>query len=161
MSSYVNFYLRMNETFIPITDYSRNSTIYQFVAHGAPYGKIKPVTLDMIEDYISNAVDRINEIEESINKEKSTISIIMDAKGNSLEEKVDYLEEINNLIEDYEHEKEYVRKAICFFGVLEDMIENRRFCSERFEDFKNDFNHYIYVGEESDGSIESIEEGYE
>lgn len=158
MSSYVNFYLRMNETFIPISDYSRNSTIYKFVASGVPYGKIKPVTLDMVENYVANAVDRINEIEESLAKERSTISIIMDAKGNSLEEKVDYLEEINNLIEDYEDEKESVRKAICFFGVLEDMIENRKYCSEQFKDFKNDFNHYIYVGEESEGNLESIEE---
>ena len=161
MSSYVQFYLRMNETFILITDYSRNSTVYKFVAPDAPYGKIKPVTLDMIENYVSNAVDRIAEIEEYIAKERSRISFIMDAKGNSLEEKLDYLEGINNLIKDDENEKECVRKAICFFGVLEDMIDNHKYCSEQFKDFKNDFNHYIYIGEESEGNLESIEEGYE
>ena len=158
MSSYINFYLRMNETFIPLTDYSRNTTVYRFVASGVPYGKIKPVTLDMIDNYISNAVDRIAEIEESIAKEKSRISFIMDAKGNSLEEKLDYLDGINNLIEDDEDEKECVRKAIRFFGILRDMIGNREYCSEQFKDFKNDFNHYIYVGEESEGNLESIEE---
>lgn len=151
----------MNETFIPITDYSRNTTVYKFIEPGVPYGKIKPVTLDMIKSYISNAVDKIAEIEEDIAKERSTISIIMDAKGNSLEEKVDYLGIINNLIKDDEDEKEDIRKAICFFGVLEDMIGNREYYSEQFKDFKNDFNHYIYVGEESEGSLESIEEGFE
>ena len=159
MSSYVNFYLRINDNFAPIGDFSRNSKVYEtyYGCGFSSYERILPLHeehLRILKDYVIRKIKTEKETKERYEKR---ISLIMNAENTPLNEKleeIDYIEEaigeISQDIEEYEYARNY-------FDFLEDMIVNYHFSDKSFE---NDYFHYIYAGIEANGDLESVGEGY-
>ena len=154
MSSYVNFYIRINENFVPIGSYCRSSSLYRAINKMLPYEKITALTSEKIGKVIEVIKEEIEDIKKIIEKNKQVHNEIIAMTGNSVEEKLASIysieaenEEIEGELEDFEHSKHILQ-------VYLDMIDEIHYSEEYVMD--NDYNHYIYAGVEACGSMENI-----
>ena len=161
MSAYMNFFLRGEDRFYPIGTYSRNSAIYEIFEEYTmvPWEKIMPVT----KNVLANLQHNINEnIEGFQNRIKTTQEKIEHIKtmNNSVEEKMECLNEEINWITDIEERIEELEKVKSFMNVLDDILQEAK-DSHYYEDKSRwlDENMYVYVGIEiGNPTVESIVE---
>ena len=139
MSAYIQFFVRNENAFMPISIYSRSNTIYQYFDKYTPWEKIKPITRpllkkirdDVNEDILSyqKRYDRAKEMKEYV----ATMNNSMDEKM----EQIENIEEVLNVCLKGIEKAEYVKNYLNF---LDDIIEAVEY--EEHIDHKN----YLYVG---------------
>lgn len=123
MSSYINFYLRVEDKYCPLWDYSRNSSEYYFFKNSVPYGEIKPITLESLKGIREDIDFAIKNVEEHIADNYVKIDVIK-TFNNSVEDKI---EQINSYLEFIEEEKETLKDytdCINFVYRLIDMLSS-------------------------------------
>lgn len=150
MSSYVNFYLRVNDSFAPIGSYSRSSEMYQMMQTRCPYEKIAALTSSDLLDVIHEFENKINRMKEVRKADEKRCEMIMQA-NNSLDEKLQAIEDIESNftdMDDYIEENQFAADTLRVFCHMIDEF--------RYTDFSNDFNHCIYAGIEAAGDLESV-----
>ena len=76
MSMYVDFFIKRDNKFIRIADYSRNSQIYEITSHYLPYEKVRALTIHDLEKFSSIARENIEECKKRIGKINIRISNI-------------------------------------------------------------------------------------
>lgn len=153
MSQYVNFYIRVNNSFIPIADYSRNNYIYRVFEY-LPYEKIKALTYDdfiIRKDKIKGDREYAEKMIAEVNAKKEFIA----KTDASLEEKLQQYNFATECIAEYQDDIESCNFALDFIYFLEEMIDAIRY-NEDGLNMDNDYNHYLYAGIEAIGSIENI-----
>lgn len=96
MSTYIYFYARRGDTFIPLTEGSRNSKLFEITSHRALFnGKIVPYTVKNRNLDISALKEEIVRIKVAINEnEKLSDKIIL--MNNKIDEKVAMIDDIEN-----------------------------------------------------------------
>ena len=154
MSSYVNFYLRVNDSFAPIGSYSRSNEMYQVVSRGVPYEKIVALKSRDITNFIKQLENSVEDVKKYYEKSKSRIPLIMNAENTSLDEKLATVAEIE---QGFDAADEYISEitfAADTLRVFLNMIDDFKYSNS---DFKNDADHYIYAGIEACGRLEDIE----
>lgn len=151
MSSYVNFYLRINDLFVPIGSYSRSSEMYQIMDHYCPYGKIKPLTKDSLYKIINDLEDRKQKIKDFRIANEKRCDMIMQA-NNTIEEKMEAISSIMSGFNDMDTDIEELSFSADTLRVFSNMIEEFSYNNK----FSNDCNHYLYAGIEADGTLENI-----
>ena len=87
MSAYIQFFVRNENAFMPISIYSRNNALYQYFDEYTPWEKIKPVTrplLNKIRDdvnedilYYQKRYDRAKEMKEYVEVGNPTVDDIV------------------------------------------------------------------------------------
>lgn len=121
MSSYVNFFVKIGEDFVPLFSYSRSTVIYSFFESYAPYEKVTRYTEETaarIEKELSAYEKRTNDAIEDLKESISTVCTI-DA---NLDEKLEKIAAYKDYIkENREYEKE-LTFARMFLSVLGDVI---------------------------------------
>lgn len=153
MSAYVDFFVRHNDDFIPISDFSRNSKIYEIMSGFAPWEKIRPLTAERLTLFVNEAQHGIEQARNGIAKEKEQIQLVSQF-NNSAEEKIEYIQDCRESIEEYEYLVQEYEYAKYFFLFLEEMIDAVRWK----DDCAVDVEKYIYVGIEiGSPKIEDIE----
>ena len=60
MSSYINFYLKVEDKYCPLGIYSRNCPEYQFFKDIVPFEKIAPITIKKLQAVIEDIEFAIN-----------------------------------------------------------------------------------------------------
>lgn len=155
MSSYVNFYLRVNDKFAPIGSWSRSSAMYRTWQGSMPYEKIRPITDEKLKYIINDFKDQISSLERHKADYEADISLIMNANNTPLEEKIDGVAAIREEISEINDEIEDFQYCISTMEVFCDMIEDYRYADD--PKFDNDYNNYIYGGIEAFGRLEDIE----
>ena len=156
MSSYVNFYLRMNDKFAPIGSWSRSSAMYQTWQNFVPFEKICPITDETLTRVIDLFEDQISSLEQQKTDYNADISLIMNAENTPLEEKMDGVAGIREEIKEINDEIEGLQFTISTMEVFHNMIEDYRYADDA--KFDNDYNNYIYGGIEAFGRLEDIKE---
>lgn len=152
MSSYVNFYLRINDLFVPIGSYSRNSKMYQTMYHYCPYGKIKALTKENLYEIINNDLEtRIQNIKDFRAADEKRCEMIMQA-NNTLEEKMEAISDIMSGFDEMDTDIEELSFSADTLRVFSNIIEEFSYNNQ----FSNDYNHYLYAGIEADGTLENI-----
>lgn len=138
MSTYVDFFVRHGDDFIPLGDFGRNSIIYHTMKDctNVPWEKIIPLTSDDLQaaqthahKHNTDALDYINTLKSRIEEVKSF--------NNSVEEKLEQIEMYRGEIEEWRQEAEEARYAENYFYFLADLIESAH---------DIDANKYIYAG---------------
>ena len=139
MSAYIQFFIRNEDTFMPISIYSRSNALYHYFDEYTPWEKIKVVTrplLNKIRDDVNEDIlsyqkryDRAKEMKEYV----ATMNNSMDEKM----EQIENIEEVLNVCLKGIEKAEYVKHYLNF---LEDVIESVEY--EENIDYKN----YLYVG---------------
>ena len=154
MSSYANFYIRVNESFVPIGSYSRSTSLYQAINSMLPYGQIIALTSEKIGKAIEIINEEIENIENTIEKDEQECKEIANMLGNSINEKMSAIYSIKVDIEDMKQDLIDRGSSKSILQVYLDMIDEIHYSSEYIMD--NDYNHYIYAGIEAYGRIEDI-----
>ena len=141
MSAYIQFFIRHEDTFLPIGVFNRNNAIYQVFDGIAAWEKIRP-----IGEPILNDAERI--VKEFISVSEKALARANEFK-NSVEEKLQSIEEYNSYIAEITDDIKGLEAAQQYLWFLRDILES-------VED--TDFNKqpYLYVGVEVEGKIEEL-----
>lgn len=139
MSAYIQFFIRNENTFMPISVYSRNNSVYRYFDEYTPWEKIKPVTrglLNKIRDDINEDLAAIQKRYDHAKEMKEWIATL----NNSLEEKMEYIENTEEVLSDCCEAIEELTYTKHYLSFLDDVIE-----SVEYED-NIDHKNYLYVG---------------
>lgn len=141
MSTYINFFIRRGDNFIPLGDYSRNSIIYRIANSYAMWEKVSSLSKAGIEQMIIEAERQQRAYQESITKIKAKMAQLKDLSC-TWNEALEYLDGYEEAIQEYEQDIKEARYAKYFFGFLIDIIETVQYADKK----EYDYNNYIYVG---------------
>ena len=148
MSAYIQFFIRHEDTFLPIGTFSRNNAIYQVFDGIAVWEKIRPIGESILDD-----AEKI--VREFISVSKKTLARANEEKGmvvnfnNSVEEKLQSIEEYNSYIAEITEDIESLKTAQQYLWFLGDILE-----SVEYTDFNK--QSYLYVGIEVEGKVEEL-----
>ena len=154
MSSYVNFYLRVNDSFAPIGSWSRSSELYQAMQNRCPYEKICAFDGADLMDIVRDLEDKISRMKKVRESDEKRCQMIMQA-NNSIDEKMEAINEIESNFDEMDSFIEEVQFAADTLRVFYNMIDDFKFSDGKFS---NDCDHYIYAGIEACGNLESVQE---
>lgn len=144
MSSYINFYLRCNDHFVPLVNYSRSHCMYRAYddAGVAPYGKLHALTpndINTITENLHEQVDSLNEHLNSYAQQRVDISSF----NNSVEDKMSALRDIYNNEEECRQSINVINAALLICAFLLDIMENAQYADDDMTK-SVDFNIYNY-----------------
>lgn len=140
MSAYKYFFIKSNTNeFIPIGAFSRNAEVYRY-CH-APYEKIKPLTIDNLNQIIRDIEQGIECVKRDIQADKDKQELVI-KMNNSINEKMETLREIGRSIEENTNYLDDLKWACNYFAFLINIIDYAQFNN------KYDIDNYMYVGEE-------------
>ena len=143
MSTYIYFYARRGDTFIPLTEGSRNSKLFEITSHRALFNeKIVPYSAKNRLHDISALKEEIVRTEKAIRENEKLIDKII-LMNNKVDEKV-------TMIDDIEDENKALREEIA-------EIENT--ITQLY--FMNEINTNIYIANNDDEVRDNIYMGIE
>jgi len=146
MSQYVRFFLRVDDKFVELRNFSRSSRIYGAVEEFAPYGKVRPLTSHSIKMAIESLEYVREHNEEMIKQIRAQIKSVYEFR-NSAEEKLEIINGINSSLDDIDRDNQECAYEICFLELLRDMIEDQL---GRGTECMVDPFEYIYAGVDCD-----------
>ena len=150
MSMYIDFFIRCDNKFIRIADYSRNSQIYKITSDCLPYGKVRALTIFDLEKFSNIVHEDIIECKKHIEKINTYISNISNF-NNSIEDKLEAINTYEMDKSDWEDDIEELQFAKNFFMFLEDLIESGIYGEENKE---INSDKYLYAGIEVGEPVE-------
>ena len=139
MSAYIQFFIRNENTFMPISIYSRNNALYHYFDEYTPWEKIKVVTRPLLNKIREDVNEDILCYQKRCDRAKEMKEYVA-TMNNSMDEKMEWIENIEATLSDCCEEikkAEYVKHYLNF---LDDVIESVEY--EENIDYKN----YLYVG---------------
>ena len=141
MSSYLSFFIRNKNDFLPIGTFCRSSEIYQITEKGliVPYAKIMSITKKDIKTILDICEERIENYNEAIISFKERIDFIKNC-NNSLEDKLEEYNDYDETIRGYEDGIEEVNEVKNYFNTLDIILEDISY-TDTFDQSK-----YIYCG---------------
>lgn len=146
MSAYADFFIRWKDEFIPIADYSRSHEIYEIVHEFAPWEKIRAVSTNDLEKFISAAEKQINECQERVKQYQERIQLVS-TFNNTVDEKLSVLSDYDEAIDEL---KCYINEATVAYDFFT-MLAYKMIPAVKYnKNFDIDYEHYIYVGLEVD-----------
>lgn len=150
MSAYKYFFIKSNTNeFIPIGEFSRNSEVYRYCR--APYEKIKPLTIDNLNQTICDVEQGIECVKRGIQANKDGRELVA-KMNNPINEKMEILCELERSIDENMNYLDELKWALNYFAFLINIIDCVKYNSNY------DINNYIYVGEEiSEPTVDDIE----
>ena len=154
MSAYKYFFIKSNTNeFILIGEFSRNTEVYRYCS--APYEKIKPLTIDNLNQIICDIEQGIECVKRGIQADKDERELVV-KMNNSLDEKMETLREIGRSINENTNYLDDLKWACNYFAFLINIIDYAKFNNNY------DINNYIYVGEEiPEPTVDDIERSKE
>ena len=152
MSTYVEVYARKGDTFIQLTDYSRNSEAFDILRPYAPYAAIRPLTeqdIDQMKAECNKAIASSIDRQDKLSAERKAL----DTWNNPVSEKLSAYRDIGDEI----HEERELQKQFEAVLVELDMLS----CIA--STYNNCGHPVIYCGIESglDVTVDSIENSIE
>ena len=153
MSSYANFYIRVNDKFAPIGTYSRSTDMYQNFYDILPYEKLIALTPFKLHDVILSTQKKIHSFSEAIKENQELRDQFLNAENISFEDKRIAVEEFNTAIHELEEDIDNLQNVINYIRVLLNIIDDYRYSGISFE---NDYEHYLYAGIEACGDMDEI-----
>ncbi len=124
MSSYINFYLKVEDKYCPLGTYSRNCPEYRFFKDIVPFEKIAPIGVKKLQAVIEDVEFAINNEMKSIGRYSLNIKDIK-TFNNPLSEKIElienYRDSINELKEDLEANKRCLNFVNWLIEILADV----------------------------------------
>ena len=148
MSSYINFFIRIDDKFLHLSDFSRSSEIYQRLYNNVPYEKLRALTyneLDSIEDAI---IEDKRKYADLISEYKKEIELIA-TFNNSAEEKLEAINSTESMMKDIEESISELNFAQGWFNSLCSIIDSARDYTDEDNNLLVDADKYIYAGVET------------
>lgn len=143
---YLNIYLRGKDDFYPIIAIDDETIEYDLLCKDAPYGKIRPLRQDYVNELKKGLTRKINNLRKSLKKQKRQLYVFTGIK-NTFRETAKAINEINDSISETEERIENYKKALSVFDCL-DMMLFEASETKYYEDKSRiiDPDKYIYFG---------------
>jgi len=139
MSSYIYFYIRGEKELVPVYESSRNSAMYQNLCHLVPHDKVRAISDSELREFISIFEDEIESNKKKIARDREVLERIPSFQ-NSLGEKLEAIDFIEESLEYYEEEIAAAQCCIDVLRTLRGAIEAVRYTDSY------DPDKYIYAG---------------
>lgn len=155
MSSYMYFFVRKNENFLPLVCYSRSNAIYEAFSDFAPYEKVRPLTSGFVSDVLNEQSEDLSELKKHLKDYHDELTLIA-SFNNSVEDKMQAIYDARGSIEETEEIIEECEYAIAFCRFLLDILDEAD-GTKYYEDenLHLDPAHYLYYGVECGDNITS------
>ena len=140
MSQYVNFYVKKDDTWVFLFDYSRNNPHYEMIENEIPYGKLVPLTGEILRAVFANIRE---EKESKINFRKTNereIEIIA-AMPNPVDEKLESICSCNGSISWADEELENLEQVHSFYSLMAELVDTG--------DWMHKTDEFVWVGIEA------------
>lgn len=121
MSSYINFYLKVEDKYCPLGSYLRNCSEYRFFKNIVPFGKIAPITIKNLKTVIEDIEFAISNEMKSIGRYSLNIKDIK-TFNNSINEKMELIEDYRNTINELKEDLEANKKCLNFVNWLIEIL---------------------------------------
>ena len=145
MSRYIEFFTRVNDTYIPLISYCSSSKHMQaFNYLVTEYSGLTLITHTTLKRANGVLNDNIKQLDEEIARAKEENTLIIQA-NNSLEEKYDFIKDNNNFIEDCKKERNQCITAQHDISFLHEMLDEVEY-NERCQECGIDEQKYMYAG---------------
>ena len=148
MSAYIQFFIRHEDTFLPIGIFNRNNAIYKVFDGIAKWEKIRPIGEPILNDAEKITKGFIREGEKALARAEEEQRLI--AKfNNSVEDKMEAYKDYSNYISEIREDIEDFKAAQQYLWFLRDILDSIK---------GTDFNKYpyLYVGVEVEGTVEEL-----
>lgn len=140
MSSYVNFYLKKDNTWAMLATFSRNTDQYKVIQHEVPFGKLVPLKPRIMSEVFATLSEELENRKKSKERNVKEIDIIA-AMPNPIEEKLEAIYQCHNSVEWAEDEIESLTAAKHFYSTIAEIIDTGEWC------YKTD--EYVWAGIEA------------
>lgn len=153
MSEYMTFFIRRDtENFVPLFTFSRNSALFQQFDHTVPYEKVRALPYSELEKVLGRCESCIVKLKDSIRKANEKKTLIA-SFNNSVDEKVEVLNEVDYDIHETEDSIREVERAyysvLALIDIVDEIAYNPAYDKDR----------YIYAGiEVCDPTDKDVEE---
>ena len=147
MSSYINFFIRSDDKFLPLGDFSRSSEIYQRLHNDVPYEKLRALTYEELDSIEDDILEDKRKYEYKIKEYEKEINLIT-TFNNSAEEKLNEIESVKETIKDIKEEIDELDFAKGWFNSLCRMIDSASAYTDENYNHLVDADKYIYAGVE-------------
>ena len=148
MSAYIQFFIRHEDTFLPIGIFNRNNAIYKVFDGIAKWEKIRPIGEPILNDAEKITKGFIREGEKALARAEEEQNLI--AKfNNSVEDKLEAYRDYRNYIAEVTGDMKSFEAAQRYLWFLRDILDSIEY---------TDFNKqpYLYVGIEVEGKVEEL-----
>ena len=158
MSQYIHFFVRSTDRLLPIRTTSRSSSIYHFFSDYAPYGKVRALSMQDLQNIREEINTQIDEWTRRIEEDRANLQLIA-SFNNSIEDKIEALEAARDSIRKNEESVNEMKEALAFTYFLMDMYNEADDTKYEDETARLNPNKYLYFGIECGiPSIAEIEE---
>lgn len=148
MSQYMQFFIRCEDKFVPLMTFSRRSDVYGALLNtnaSVPYGKIAPVTDQMLEEalkLIGNGIDNTNRFKAEYLQDKEAIYHF----NNTVDDKLRAVRDIMSSIDELDEQLEDAEDAKHVFMLFEDILDEAKYRDDDcpFTDYTE--NTVLYAG---------------
>lgn len=145
MSQYVYLFLRKNEEFVPVGNYSRNSTMAGNFWNNTPYQKIRPVTINELEQIDGSLGKKFKEFREQEAEYQRMIEQV-NRMNNTIDEKCAKIAQYEDeMAEMFEVKEEYEQDA-AELRMLRRALECMDLDNEWLEKGEEPYEYGLYVG---------------
>ena len=141
MSTYTQFFIRHENTFLPIGSFVGGNYICQLFNNFAPWEKIRPITISDLERIRNEMVFDIGKAEEQL-KEIDKRRALIATFNNSTEEKLEAISGCDEYEAEIKDDLKMAEYAKGYLNTLSDILDDVQF-DERY-----DSDTYLYVGVE-------------
>lgn len=145
MSSYINFFIRSDDKFLPLSDFSRSSEIYQRLNNDVPYEKLRALTYDELDSIEDDIIEDKRKYTNLISEYKKEIELIA-TFNNSAEEKLEAIDTTESMIKDIEESISELDFAQGWFNSLCRIIDSAKDYTDENYNHLVDADKYVYAG---------------
>lgn len=143
MSTYCNYFLRHNDTFLPIGDYSSCNPHCYLIKDVVPYGKMIPLTEDILSKLLDKCDLKVKENNKELEQLQEQKEYIMQA-NNSLNDKMHYIFDLSKQMAELDTDNDMLQYAHSFFVFLYNIIDSADVYKN--EKLDVDVDNYVYAG---------------
>lgn len=148
MSQSIYFFVRCENKFLLIGAYPCGHPLFDITHYGIPYERIIPITKDRINNWLEFAEVEKASRKDIIAERNHAVDVLMKA-SNSFEEKINYVNEVEDWNKESKEEIDLISDTICYFNFLLNIIDGAEVQAIANKESIN-FDEYIYVGIEID-----------
>lgn len=145
MSQYVYLFLRKNEEFVPVGNYSRNSTMAENFWYNAPYAKIRPVTFEELDQINISIGAKFKEIREQEAEYQRMIEQV-NRMNNTIDEKCAKIAEYEDEVAEMLETKEEYEQDAAELRMLRQALERMDLDNKWLEKDEEPYEYGLYVG---------------
>ena len=145
MSQYVYLFLRQNDEFVPVGNYSRNSTMAGNFWYNTPYARIRPVTIEELDKGDGAIGEKFKDFRKQEAEYQRMIELV-NRMNNTIDEKCAKIAQYEDEMAEMREEKEEYEQDAAELRMLRRALECMDLDNKWLENGEKPYEYGLYVG---------------